>query len=221
MIRIFDTAVAVVGLVLASPLLAIAAVGIKLSSRGPVVYRARRAGLEGQQFSMFKLRTMHVGVSGAGRITGGGDPRVFRWGAMLRAVKLDEVPQLLNVVRGEMALVGPRPEDASIVIDHYDEFMRESLKVRPGVTGPGALDYANLARELPADPTEAERLYLDSLLARKIALDLVYVRNRSFRYHVELVCRTLLSMMGVTRPFDSRRSWELTTARSYMVEASR
>lgn len=221
MIRAFDALVATLGLIICAPLVAVAAVGIKLSSRGPVMYRACRAGLDGKPFTMFKLRTMHNESSAAGRITGSSDPRVFPWGSVLRAVKLDEVPQLINVVLGDMALVGPRPEDVTIVENDYDAMMRESLKVRPGITGPGALDYFAAEAELPTDPAEAERLYLDTLLPRKIALDLVYVRNRTFRYHVELVMRTLLSVLGVHRVFRQKQLWEVETAASYLGGVAR
>lgn len=218
MIRVFDTIVAVVGLILAAPLLVLAAVGIKISSRGPVIYRAARSGAGGEPFTMFKLRTMHLSAADAGRITGARDPRVFRWGALLRAAKLDEVPQLINVLRGDMALVGPRPEDVTIVETYYNTMMWESLQVRPGITGPGALDYFEAESTLPDDPVEAERVYVAALLPRKIALDLVYVRNRSFRYHVELVARTLLSVVGNKAAFAQRQAWERATATSYLRE---
>lgn len=208
----FDRIFAAVVLVVLSPVLAVAGLLVKLSSRGPVLYRARRAGIDGRPFEMYKFRTMHVGSDAGGAITAAKDPRVFRLGIGLRRLKLDELPQLVNVVRGEMALVGPRPEDLNIVQDHYDAFMRESLVVPPGITGPGSLHYFAEEGDLPADPAEAQRIYLDSLLARKIALDLVYVRNRSVRYKISLLARTLLGIVGAGRLFARQAGRELELA---------
>lgn len=202
---LIDKVVAFVGLVVASPFMILAALMIKRSSPGPVLYRAKRAGRGGDAFDMYKLRTMHVGMEQAGRITSGRDPRVFAAGSLLRRFKLDEVPQLVNVVRGEMSLVGPRPEDVTIVREHYDAMMWESLRVPPGVTGPGALDYFADEGSLPDDPTEAERVYLEELLPRKIALDLVYVRDRSVAYYLELLLRTGLGVLGL-HAWSRRRS---------------
>lgn len=207
MTRLIDVLVSAVALVVALPALLLAAVGIKRTSPGPVLYRAHRAGRDGVAFDMLKLRTMHVDRAG-GRITAAGDPRIFPVGQWLRRTKLDEFPQLWNVLRGEMALVGPRPEDIGIVEEHYNDFMRESLTVPPGVTGPGSLRYFAEERALPSDPAEAERIYLERLLTPKIALDLVYVRHRSVRYQLELIVRTLAGIVGARGLFASREAWE-------------
>jgi lipopolysaccharide/colanic/teichoic acid biosynthesis glycosyltransferase len=204
--QVVDRTLAVLGLVVASPFLAAAAIGIKISSAGPVLYRAQRAGMGGSPFAMFKLRTMRVGTGDSARITGADDPRVFMVGNLLRRCKLDEVPQLVNVARGEMALVGPRPEDVSIVRDHYDDMMWESLTVLPGLTSPGSLSYFADEAALPDDPAEAEAVYLSTLLPHKIAMDLVYVRSRTARYDVQIVLRTLLSVLGLDSMF--RRTLE-------------
>ena len=127
--------------VLTSAVMLIAALGIRLASPGPIVYRTVRAGLLGAPFTMYKLRTMHVGSHDGGRITSAGCRASSVSAGCLRRTKLDEVPQLVNVLKGDMALVGPRPEDLSIVQDHYDEWMWESLSVRPGMTSPGSLRY--------------------------------------------------------------------------------
>lgn len=201
--------VAALGLVVALPVMVLTAVAIKASSRGPVLFRAVRAGRRGLPFTMLKFRTMHLGRHvGGGRITGGRDARVFTVGRWLRRFKLDELPQLVNVVRGHMALVGPRPEDPSIVQEHYTPFMHQSLTVLPGLTSPGSLGYYADEANLPDDPEEAERLYLRELLPRKIAVDLVYVVNRSWRYDMELVARTAASMIGLRRLFTARQAWE-------------
>src|SRR5439155_20641515 len=155
--RLFDVVCAGVGLLLAAPLLAIAAIGIRLADPGPVLYRARRMGRGGRPFTMYKLRTMLVDHGSPGsRVTAANDPRVFRFGRFLRASKLDEFPQLVNVLRGEMSIVGPRPEDPDIVLGHYTPIHRETLTVRPGLAGPGRL-YHDTQREgcLGGDRLEA------------------------------------------------------------------
>src|SRR5699024_3989161 len=121
---------------------------------------------------------------------------------------LDEMPQLVNVVRGEMAIVGPRPEDPSIVAEHYTPFMLESLSVLPGLTSPGSLAYYGAESDLPSDPIEAERKYLTELLPRKIATDLVYVQNRSWRYDLQVVVRTVVGVLKLPFAFARRCSWE-------------
>lgn len=163
---------------------------------------------------MFKFRTMRTAPAGSGgRITSGVDPRIFPVGRWLRRLKLDELPQLANVVRGEMAIVGPRPEDPTIVADHYAPFMLETLEVLPGLTSPGSLQYyAEEEGDIPSDPDLAERHYAEVLLPRKIALDLVFVRNRSWRYEMELIVRTVASLFGIRRPFARRASWERAEA---------
>jgi len=219
MIRLLDRSVSLIALALASPLLLFAALGIRRASPGPVLYRAERAGVGGVPFTMYKLRTMHVDAAASGRITSADDTRVFRWGATLRRFKLDELPQLVNVLRGEMALVGPRPEDTSIVREHYDALMWETLSVPPGITSPGSLHYFADEASLPTGLEDAEAVYLERLLPAKIALDLVFVRNRSHRYEVEILTRTLLGIIGCDRVLAGRLTWERDEARKILAEA--
>ena len=216
-----DKLLAAAGLACASPFLAMAGLAIRVSSPGPVIFRAARAGIDGRPFTMFKLRTMHQGAASAGRITSSSDARVFPAGALLRRLKLDEVPQLVNVLRGEMALVGPRPEDLSIVEEHYDAFMRQSLDVRPGMTSPGSLHYFAGEGSLPGDPAEAERVYLQDLLPRKIAIDLVYVRHASVAYQLEILLRTALGVLGFGGLFRRRLAWEQHEAERILAEGVR
>ena len=214
-----ERTLALVGLLAGSPFLALAAIGIKGSSPGPVFYRADRAGTGGVPFTMLKLRTMHADSGASGRITSAADPRVFALGHLLRRCKLDEVPQLVNVVRGEMALVGPRPEDISIVRDHYDEMMWGSLAVRPGMTSPGSLHFFADEVALPDNAAEAELVYLSTLLPYKIALDLVYVRSRTWRYDLQIIARTLLGIVGVDSFFKQTVRREEREARRILQEA--
>lgn len=209
--RPFDRVASVVLLAVSSPVIGVAALAIKASSRGPVLHRARRAGKGCTEFTMLKLRTMRMAAADAPqiRITSVGDPRTFPVGRMLRRFKIDELPQLVNVARGEMAFVGPRPEDATIVAEHYTPFMRESLDVLPGLTSPGSLQYfAEEEGAIPGDPDATERYYLDVLLPKKIALDLVFVQNRSWRYEFGLIVRTVASLVGLRRPFAGKEAWE-------------
>jgi lipopolysaccharide/colanic/teichoic acid biosynthesis glycosyltransferase len=188
--RLFDLILAAVALVLTAPLVAIAALGIKLASPGPVFYRARRVGKDATLFTMYKLRTMHRGPGlPASRITSQADTRVFPWGRWLRRSKLDELPQLVNVLRGDMAIVGPRPEDPAIVARYYTPLDRETLRMRPGLASPGSLfHYTHGQRALGgADP---EQTYADRLLPIKLALDLVYVRRASLAYDLRVIGRT-------------------------------
>jgi len=134
--RIFDIAIAVIALIVLSPVIAIAAVAIKLGSRGPVVYRQRRVGLRGAEFEMLKLRTMVEGSDpiGVGTVVGREDPRVTKAGRILRRTSLDEIPNLVNVLRGEMAIVGPRPTIPAQVAG-YAPHQHRRHEVRPGITG--------------------------------------------------------------------------------------
>lgn len=195
--RLLDVVLAAVALVAAAPLLAVAAVGIRLASPGPVLHRARRTGKAGVPFTMYKLRTMHVARGAPGStITAQDDPRVFRFGAWLRRAKVDELPQLVNILRGEMSIVGPRPEHPHIVERYYTPAHVATLAVRPGLTSPGTLyDYTH--GEDLVGPTHPERAYVERLLPLRLALDLVYLRCRSLGYDVALIARTIALIVAV------------------------
>lgn len=188
----FDVVGASVLLLVTSPLLAVCALVIRLTSRGPVFFRAVRAGVGGREFTMYKLRTMrHRPDGGGSRITAADDPRVLRFGKWLRRAHIDELPQLLNVLKGDMALVGPRPEDAELAAEHYTAAMRKTLEVRPGMTSPGALfAYTAGAGILQGgDDTEAD--YLENQLKLKLGFELAYLERRSFWYDARVMGRTL------------------------------
>jgi lipopolysaccharide/colanic/teichoic acid biosynthesis glycosyltransferase len=185
--RVADVAVAGAGLALASPFLAVAAVAIKLEDRGPVLYRQTRVGKEGADFELLKLRTMVVGAErlGAGYAVNEGDSRITRVGRALRRLSLDEVPQLWNVVRGEMSIVGPRPT-LRYQVEQYDERQRHRLDVKPGITG-----WAQIHGR--ARLSWAER----------IELDLWYVEHRSPRVDVKVLLRTPRALFGGTYKGES------------------
>ncbi len=172
--RAFDVVVAALGLALAAPLLALAGVAIRLESPGPALYRQRRVGLHGREFEVVKLRTMVVGAEGmgAGLAVEQGDPRITRVGALLRRTSLDEVPNLVNVLRGEMSIVGPRPT-VPVQVRQYTERQRRRLDVRPGITGWAQV---NGRASLPWD--------------ERIELDLWYIEHRSWRLDLEVLRRT-------------------------------
>jgi lipopolysaccharide/colanic/teichoic acid biosynthesis glycosyltransferase len=172
--RLFDIGAAAVGLVLTAPVLGAAAAAIKLEDRGPVLYRQRRVGLEGREFELLKLRTMVVGAEtiGAGWAVNEGDPRITRAGRVLRRLSLDELPQLWNVLRGDMSVIGPRPT-LSYQVERYTARQRRRLEVKPGLTG-WAQVHGRAA--LPWD--------------ERIELDVWYVEHRSLWLDLRILART-------------------------------
>ena len=172
--RAFDVVVAGLGLLLASPLLALSAIAIRLESRGGVIYRQRRVGMDGHEFEVLKLRTMVDGAEhiGAGLAVNTGDARITRVGRILRRTSLDELPNLVNVLRGEMAIVGPRPTLPTQVVQ-YTERERGRLAVRPGITGWAQV---NGRTSLP--------------WAQRIELDLWYIEHRTWRLDLKILWRS-------------------------------
>jgi lipopolysaccharide/colanic/teichoic acid biosynthesis glycosyltransferase len=180
--RVLDVAIATAGLVVTSPLLAVSALAVKLEDRGPVLYRQTRVGKDGADFQLLKLRTMVVGAErmGAGYAVNEGDPRITRTGRILRKLSLDELPQLWNVVRGEMSVIGPRPT-LRYQVERYDERQRHRLDVLPGITGWAQIHGRTT---LP--------------WAERIELDLWYVEHRSPRVDLQILLRTPLALFGGT-----------------------
>ena len=193
--RAFDVAVAGAGLVALSPLLALVALRVKRHDGGPVFYKASRVGQGGTPFRMYKFRTM---VENADKIggpsTSGDDPRLTPVGAWLRARKLDELPQLWNVVKGEMSLVGPRPE-VPAEVEKYTAEERRLLDVRPGITDWSSLKFHDEAEILrgAADPHAA---YLERIRPGKVRLGLEYVRRRSLATDLGILALTAATLLG-------------------------
>jgi lipopolysaccharide/colanic/teichoic acid biosynthesis glycosyltransferase len=185
--RGLDLAVAVLALALLWPLLLALALWVRLDSPGPALYRALRVGRDGQPFTMLKFRTMQVGADAGAGITGAADARVTRLGRRLRAARLDELPQLINVLRGEMSLVGPRPESPRYV-RYYTPEQLAVLRVRPGITGPTQLRFRDEAARLTAADVEAQ--YVGELLPAKLASDLEYVRTRTLWGDIAILLET-------------------------------
>ncbi len=192
--RAFDLAVSSTLLLVTLPLWPLIAVAIFVSDPGPVFFTSRRAGLGGTPFNIHKFRTMRVHRSGGARITSRQDARIFPLGRYLRLLKLDELPQLWDVLCGNMSIVGPRPEDVSIVENHYSDAWRETLLVKPGLTSPGTLYYYSLAEnEIPeADP---EEYYLEEILPTKMEIDRYYVQNANLFYDVRVCWRTFVAIV--------------------------
>ena len=221
--RVVDLVGAAFGLLLALPLLLVGALGVLLSSPGPVLYRARRVGIGGRLFTMYKLRTMHLATGNRGSlITGADDPRVFAWGRILRRLKIDELPQLVNVLAGDMALVGPRPEDPVFVARYYTTEHRETLRVLPGLASPGSI-YSSTHGDRILAGNDPEGRYLELMLPLKLALDRVYVRRACFRYDMQIIARTLgvivrslLGWKNFANPPEITAAWRLLVpARRY------
>jgi lipopolysaccharide/colanic/teichoic acid biosynthesis glycosyltransferase len=191
--RVLDLLVSAVGLVLFSPVMLILGIWIKLDSKGPVFYRGERVGKDGRSFRMYKFRTMvmeadHIGPA----ITYREDPRVTNVGKFLRRTKLDELPQLVNVLKGDMSLVGPRPEDPSYVA-HYSAQQREVLRVKPGITGLTQLEYRDEASML--EGASADEDYLSQIMPEKLRLDLDYTQDRSLALDIKILWQTAVTLL--------------------------
>ncbi|HEX6576684.1 MAG TPA: sugar transferase [Gemmatimonadaceae bacterium] len=187
--RAFDVTLAGVGLVVLSPVLAVIALRIKTGSPGPVMYRGKRVGLNGEMFDMLKFRTMVINADQiGGSSTPEDDPRITPVGKMLRRYKLDELPQLINVFKGDMSFVGPRPQ-VKWAVDLYTPEEREILKVRPGITDEASLKFSNEA-EILKGSTDPDKDYIEKIHPEKMRLSLDYVRNRSFPGDLSIIART-------------------------------
>ena len=189
-----DVVGAVVGLVVLSPLLLVIGVAVRVTSRGPVLFRQSRVGLGGTPFVILKFRSMTQGAEKMGPgITREKDPRITKIGVFLRKWKLDELPQLVNVLRGDMSIVGPRPELAQYV-QHYTAQQRQVLSVRPGITDLASLRYRSEEALLQAS-NDPGRLYLEKIMPDKLTLNLQYIESLSFIGDLTLIVLTLKSLV--------------------------
>jgi lipopolysaccharide/colanic/teichoic acid biosynthesis glycosyltransferase len=213
--RVFDIVVGVVALIVLSPLIALVALVVKLDSRGPVFVRCSRVGRNGRALAMLKFRKMCVEAAGP-PLTAADDDRFTRIGGLLARTKLDEIPQLWNVLRGSMSLVGPRPEDPAFVGLHPDAYA-DILQVRPGITGLSQLAFANEAKVLAAE--DRVRDYVERVLPQKIGLDRLYVQRRSLRMDLQILAWTL-AKIGLRRDAAVHRgTGRLTARRPRLLEA--
>lgn len=199
--RAFDIVAAGGSLVLLSPLLLCLALLVKATSPGPALYRAPRVGWRGQTFVMYKFRSMRDGVSPSSpRITRAGDPRITGVGRFLRRSKMDELPQFWNVLKGDMSLVGARPQDPRYFA-HYTAEQRRVFDDRPGLVGPGTIAYLNQADILEQAGTNVEEYYLSAVLPDTLRLDLDYLAHRSFRSDAAVIVKAAFGVLAacVTR----------------------
>ncbi|MBV8146454.1 MAG: sugar transferase [Gammaproteobacteria bacterium] len=193
--RLFDLAVSLPALALLSPLLLGIAAAIKLDSPGPVFFRQERVGLHGRPFRIHKFRTMVADAERSGpQLTRAGDPRVTRVGAFLRRHKLDELAQLIDVVRGDMSIVGPRPEVPRYVALYPQDVRGVVLSVRPGITDAASVEYKDESAQLAA-AADPEQLYVSVIMPQKLKLCVHYVRNRSLAGDLAIVARTLAALL--------------------------
>ena len=188
--RLFDLFFAGCGLVVLSPVFLVLAILVKLADNGPILFRQQRVGQGGKPFRILKFRSMVVGAERLGlSVTRDGDPRITRIGQFLRKTKLDELPQLWNVWRGEMSFVGPRPEVPRYV-GKYSEAQKRVLSLKPGITDLATLAFRN-EEELLLEAIDTERFYLDYCIPRKIELNLAYAESASLWRDTRIILQTL------------------------------
>lgn len=187
--RLFDILASGIGILVLSPIFLVIAVWIKLDSKGPVFYRQVRVGLHNKDFRIFKFRSMRVGSDKGSLVTiGGRDPRITRSGYIIRKLKLDELPQLINVFVGDMSLVGPRPEVRHYV-NYWTPEQMHVLDVRPGITDPASIKFRN-ENELMEQAEDPEDYYINVIMQEKLKLYLDYVEHHSFWGDIGLIFKT-------------------------------
>src|SRR5690349_8036279 len=201
--RLFDLVASTIGLLVLSPLLLLVAILIKLDSRGPILFKQKRLGQNFRPFLIYKFRTMHDSGHSASSLTIGADARITRIGKYLRACKIDELPQLMNVLKGDMSLVGPRPE-----VPRYVELFRSDyediLSVRPGLTDLASLKYSDEPAIL-GQSMNPEGDYVARLLPDKIHLAKEYIQRASFFFDAKLIFQTIIKLFG-SHQFRSTKS---------------
>lgn len=213
--RLFDVTFSVCALLVVWPLIILGAVAVKLTSPGPAFYRAKRAGLRGHPFDMLKLRTMYVNTDALERrITEAKDDRITPVGSLLRKFRLDELPQFWNVARGEMSIVGPRPEDFDIVQQYYKPEHFRSLNVRPGISSPAIIRwYPDLTyHDPPPDGVSIQQWYLERHLEIQVAEAIRYAEQQSFLLDLQVVAQTAYCILV--------HSWSTPERKTLTTESS-
>ncbi len=189
--RLFNILASAFGLIILSPLFVIIALAILFDSKGGVFYKQWRVGKNNTDFQLYKFRSMAVGADKKGLLTvGQEDTRITKVGSFIRKYKLDELPQLLNVLKGDMNLVGPRPEVRKYV-DLYTQEQREVLNVRPGITDYASIEYSN-ENEILAQAEDFEKTYINIVMPHKLELNKKYLENPSLTHDIKLIFKTLL-----------------------------
>lgn len=191
--RIFDIISSLFGLILLSPFMLIIAILIKLDSKGPIFFKQVRVTKNGREFKIFKYRTMRVDSDKFSQITVGKDSRITKVGDFLRKYKLDEIPQLINVLIGDMSLVGPRPEVPKYVA-LYTKEQREILKVRAGITDYASIEFSN-ENDILANEADPEKAYIEKIMPRKIELNKKYLSEISVMTDIKIILLTIKKIL--------------------------
>jgi lipopolysaccharide/colanic/teichoic acid biosynthesis glycosyltransferase len=192
--RLFDLLLALLLLFLFSPLMLAIALSVKSTSKGSVLFRQNRVGKHGHEFQLFKFRSMRQGCAGP-KVTRTGDPRITAVGSIIRKWKLDELPQLFNVVRGDMSFVGPRP-DVAEYLRRLNQAQRQILHLRPGITSSATLKYRKEEQLLSQVNDNVETFYCTEVLPEKVRMDLDYAQNAGFRSDLGILLRTLGAILS-------------------------
>lgn len=188
--RIFDILMSLIGIIILSPFLIIIAIIIKISDPGPILFKQVRVGKDNKDFKILKFRTMSPDLKGNSlQITSSHDPRITKIGKVLRKLKLDELPQLFNVLFGDMSLVGPRPEVRRYV-DIYNEEQKKVLKVKPGITDLASIKYRN-ENDLLAASNDPEKTYIEEIMPEKLKINQEYINKASVLYDIKLILKTI------------------------------
>lgn len=194
--RLFDILSSLMGLIVLSPVFAAVALWIRLDSEGPILFRQVRVGRNGKNFSILKFRTMVVDAENKGlQVTVGRDPRITRSGHFLRRSKLDELPQLINVLKGDMSVVGPRPEVPEYMSEYPEETRALILSVRPGITDKASIEYTNEA-EILAQAEDPRHAYINQVMPIKARYYLEYVKTHSFFSDIVIIIQTLKKIVS-------------------------
>ena len=191
--RIFDITLSLFGLIILLPFMLIIAILIKIDSKGPVFFKQIRVTKNGKEFKIFKYRTMRVGSDKYSQITVGKDGRITKIGSFLRKYKLDEIPQLINVLIGDMSLVGPRPEVPKYVALYTDE-QKEILKVRAGITDYASIEFSD-ENDLLASEEEPEKAYIEKIIPKKIELNKKYLSEISILTDIKIILLTIKKIL--------------------------
>lgn len=194
MIRFFDVLFSFLGLLILLPFFILIYIAICLESKGGGFYKQRRVGLNGKEFNLYKFRSMRIGSDKKGLITvGGRDPRITKSGYFIRKYKLDELPQLYNVLIGDMSLVGPRPEVKKYV-ELYSEEQRKVLSIRPGITDYASIEYAD-ENELLGKADNPDQVYIEQIMPQKIRYNMKYINNRTLKEYFKIIFLTLIRII--------------------------
>lgn len=192
--RAFDIAASAIGLLILSPMFAIIAIWIKLDSKGPVFYKQIRVGRGNKDFKIFKFRSMKVGADKGSLISiGNEEQRVTRSGKVIRKYKLDEFPQLINVLIGDMSFVGPRPE-VRYYVNYWTEEQMEVLSIRPGITDPASIRFRD-ENEILGKADDPEKFYIENIMQEKLAMNLRYVRHNTIWNDINIIFKTFSAII--------------------------